>query len=150
MPERGRLNFVCKIIKKKNHSNSIIHVFRIQNLKENSVDPDKAAHNELPHLDLHCLQIRLFFFLNLLCVNKKLSVLITKFSLFSIALLFLCDLDPFCLILTSVRLKCYAMLISTYDFKLVVYLLDFIFSMLDSNSSISILFYWCAEAKVLI
>ena len=22
---------------------------------ENSVDPDEAAHNELPHLDLHCL-----------------------------------------------------------------------------------------------
>ena len=21
----------------------------------NSIDPDEAAHNELPHLDLHCL-----------------------------------------------------------------------------------------------
>ena len=21
----------------------------------NSIDPDQAAHNELPHLDLHCL-----------------------------------------------------------------------------------------------
>ena len=22
---------------------------------ENSIDPDEAAHNELPHIDLHCL-----------------------------------------------------------------------------------------------
>ena len=26
----------------------------------NSSNPDKAAHSELPHLDLHCLQIQLF------------------------------------------------------------------------------------------
>ena len=26
----------------------------------NSVDPDEAAHNELPHPDLHCLLCRTF------------------------------------------------------------------------------------------
>ena len=33
------------------------------------VDPDKRAHHELPHLDLHCLQIQLpvFTFLVLVC-----------------------------------------------------------------------------------
>ena len=25
----------------------------------NNVDPDEVAHQELPHLDLHCLQIQL-------------------------------------------------------------------------------------------
>ena len=29
--------------------------------KENIVDPDELAHYEQPHLDLHCLQISLFF-----------------------------------------------------------------------------------------
>ena len=28
----------------------------------NSVDPDEAAHKELPHLDLYCLQIQLWGF----------------------------------------------------------------------------------------
>ena len=38
---------------------------RIQNLegkKANSVDPDEAAHNESPHVDLHCLLLQQFFF----------------------------------------------------------------------------------------
>ena len=30
---------------------------------ENSADQDEAAHNELPHLDLHCLLILVFEFL---------------------------------------------------------------------------------------
>ena len=30
--------------------------------KANSVDPDEVAHNEPPHLDLHCWQIQLFCF----------------------------------------------------------------------------------------
>ena len=32
-------------------------------MRANSVDPDEAAHFELPHLDLHYLQIHLFLFL---------------------------------------------------------------------------------------
>ena len=28
----------------------------------NSIDPDEAAHNEPPHLDLHCSQIHFFLF----------------------------------------------------------------------------------------
>ena len=28
-----------------------------------SVEPDEAAHNELPHLAQHCLQIQLFSYL---------------------------------------------------------------------------------------
>ena len=35
----------------------------------NSIDPDKATHNELPHLDLHCLQIQLGFFFALKGLN---------------------------------------------------------------------------------
>ena len=29
--------------------------------RANSVDPDEVAHDEPPHLDLHCLQIQLYF-----------------------------------------------------------------------------------------
>ena len=29
--------------------------FGARNESENSIDPDEAAHHELPHLDLHCL-----------------------------------------------------------------------------------------------
>ena len=29
----------------------------VQRLRANSVDPDEAAHPELPHLDLYCLRI---------------------------------------------------------------------------------------------
>ena len=28
-----------------------------------TVTPDESAHHELPHLDLHCLQVELFFFI---------------------------------------------------------------------------------------
>ena len=31
-----------------------------KDLRENSAGPDEVAHNEPPHLDLHCLQIQLF------------------------------------------------------------------------------------------
>ena len=31
--------------------------------RANRIDSDEAAHHELPHLNLHCLQIQLFSFL---------------------------------------------------------------------------------------
>ena len=38
-------------------------ILRIQRLEvTNSVDPEKAAHNELPHVDLCCLRNQLFIF----------------------------------------------------------------------------------------
>ena len=37
-------------------------ISRIQILEANIVDPDEAAHYELPHLDLYCLQIHLLSF----------------------------------------------------------------------------------------
>ena len=42
---------------------------RIQRKKRaNSMASDEAAHYELPHLDLHCLQIHMFFYFD---ANKK-------------------------------------------------------------------------------
>ena len=38
--------------------------------KSNSVDPDEVAHFDLPHLDLHCLEIQLFKFLVLYMLMK--------------------------------------------------------------------------------
>ena len=37
---------------------------RIQRQYANSVDPDEAAHYELPHLDLRCLQMQIFSILS--------------------------------------------------------------------------------------
>ena len=37
----------------------------------NSVGPDEAAHYELPHLGLHCLQIQPFSFLLLGALNSS-------------------------------------------------------------------------------
>ena len=42
----------------------------------NSVDPDEAAHHELPHQDLCCLQIQLFFTFGILILKD------TFFSLY--------------------------------------------------------------------
>ena len=45
------------------------HTYKAQKMKSvefaNSVDPDEAAHNELPHLGLHCLQSQQFWFYNI-------------------------------------------------------------------------------------
>ena len=35
-------------------------ILRFQRLEGNSADPEEVAHNEPPHLDLPCLQIKLF------------------------------------------------------------------------------------------
>ena len=45
----------------------------------NSVEPDEAARNELPHLDLHCLKIQLFLSLVLkeLRGNKKVNIMMS-------------------------------------------------------------------------
>ena len=40
-------------------------MLRIKDKNESSVDPDKMAHNESPHLDLHCLQSQPFSVLTL-------------------------------------------------------------------------------------
>ena len=40
-------------------------MLRIKDKNESSVDPDKMAHNEPPHLDLHCLQSQPFSVLTL-------------------------------------------------------------------------------------
>ena len=38
--------------------------------KANSIDPDEVAHNEPPHLDLHCLQFQLASFLPILVFTR--------------------------------------------------------------------------------
>ena len=58
----------------------IISYYKWQVQRANRDDQDEAAHNELPHLDLHCLEIRLFHFLMLqgLTIMKiKYSVMLT-------------------------------------------------------------------------
>ena len=56
--------YVCKIKKKV-----LIYVYGNENSKDraNRVDPDEVAHDEPPHLDLHCLQIQKFLFLPTKC-----------------------------------------------------------------------------------
>ena len=54
----------------------------IQRVKgANNVDPDEVAHHEPPHLDLNCLQIKLFFF----CAfrvkrDKSITLTLTKLN----------------------------------------------------------------------
>ena len=39
-------------------NSDVVFMLKRQKVKvkfANSIDPDEAAHNELPHLDLHCL-----------------------------------------------------------------------------------------------
>ena len=55
-------------------------ILRITDLRANSVDPDEVAHNEPPHLDLHCLQIQIFSFLEFKAFKFKLD----RCSLFTI------------------------------------------------------------------
>ena len=51
----------------KSGTNILSQLYHIESSKHNrltnSVDPDEAAHNELPHRDLCCLQIELHVFL---------------------------------------------------------------------------------------
>ena len=59
-------------------------ILRTQRKRANCADPDKAAHYELPHLDLHSLQIQLVSFLmrssiNEVCKVVQLSTLMIEF-----------------------------------------------------------------------
>ena len=46
----------------------------------NSADPDEAAHDEVPHLNLHCLQIQLFFIFDILRLMRCQSKLLQSFQ----------------------------------------------------------------------
>ena len=49
------------------------HTGNSKNTRANSVNPDVAAHNELPHLDLLCLQLSVVFSFGAIGVNKILQ-----------------------------------------------------------------------------
>ena len=49
----------CKI--KKKYSIQAISFKEFKDLRTNSLDLDEMAYEELPHHDLHCLKIHLFF-----------------------------------------------------------------------------------------
>ena len=51
-------NLCFKVL--KNYFVQAIIYWDFKDQRANSVDPDEAAHYELPHLDLHCLQIEIF------------------------------------------------------------------------------------------
>ena len=51
----------------------------------NSVDQDEAAHDELPHLDLHCLWIQEFSFL-----ANEISIFLSALKWFSLCIKYIC------------------------------------------------------------
>ena len=48
--------------KKKKKMSKLHHIKNSEGYRANCVDPDQAAHDELPHLVLRCLQIQLLVF----------------------------------------------------------------------------------------
>ena len=54
--------YVCKL--KKNVVQAVMYQ-EFKDWRATNVDLDEAAHDELPHLALHCLQIQVFSFLTL-------------------------------------------------------------------------------------
>ena len=59
--QKIRQQNLCLQNLKKNVRATSISFREFKDWRANSVDPDEAAHYELPHLDLHCLQTQLFF-----------------------------------------------------------------------------------------
>ena len=70
MAKKQATKFRSVKFKKKNVVAKLYHIV-IAKTGGNSVAPDEMAHHELPHQELHCLQIQLFPVFGALRVNGK-------------------------------------------------------------------------------
>ena len=60
MPKADNKIYIHNLKKKKRVKSKLYHIENSKDWRANCVDLVEVAHNEPPHLDLHCLQILLF------------------------------------------------------------------------------------------
>lgn len=65
------------------------NIFSSKPKKQNRVDPEEMAHHQMPHLDLHCIQLQLFYFWcfmekGLTCLHPLISKMVSSLFDFGI------------------------------------------------------------------